>query len=102
MRGGVSGEATSTLSRNQAEPSFFPPVAKPRARSMALIGAVTPPNRQPPNVRVPRPRLVQFVPSVDCSKLTRQTSGLAPPRAQARVEPSYDKAWFAELGLISR
>src|SRR5271157_3733558 len=54
---------------------------------IALVGTLAPVSCHPPAVRVPLPREVQLAPSVETSKVVRQTSGLAPPRSQVIVEP---------------
>src|SRR5713226_6641799 len=51
---------------------------------------------------MPPPRFVHEAPSSEYSKVVRQTSGLAPPRIQVRVEPSKVKLWVAGPVLLRR
>src|SRR6266852_1787963 len=53
-------------------------------------------------MRMPPPRLVHEAPSGEYSKVVRQTSGLAPPRIQVRVEPSKVRLWVAGPLLLRR
>src|SRR2546427_923000 len=53
-------------------------------------------------MRLPPPRFVHEAPSGEYSKVVRQTSGLAPPRSQVRVEPSKVRLWVAGPVLLSR
>src|ERR1035441_6310314 len=47
------------VSTNQPEPLYSPPVQRPRARIVALVGSESPVCCQPPAMRVPAPRLIQ-------------------------------------------
>src|SRR5437763_1499421 len=90
------------VSANQDEPLYSPPVRKPRARTVALVARASPITCQPPGMRVPEPALVQVRPSVEISKVVRQTSGLVPPRSQVIAAPSKVRLWVAAEVLSKR
>src|SRR6266404_4715159 len=77
------------LSRNQLVPLNCPAETRPRARISEPGCTRTPVNCQPPEIRVPFPKSVQTLPSVEFWKLVRHTSGDEPPRSQVIVEPTY-------------
>ena len=78
-------KANSTI---EPEPLSAPLVVKPRARTLAPAGTLTPVNCQPPEMRVPDPRLVQFTPPLaEDSNVVHQHSGPPPARSQVKVLP---------------
>ena len=65
---------------------------KPKTPSLArMAGKDSPVNRQPSAMRLPAPRPVQLVPSVEVSKVVRQTSGVVPARSHVTVWPSEER-----------
>src|SRR5512137_264236 len=93
---------TKLVSTNQLVALHAPPATKPRARRRLPTDTDTLVHCQPPDMRVPAPRLSQSVPLAETSSVVRQTSGLVPPRSQVRVEPSQERLCAAGAVLRSR
>src|ERR1051326_7512830 len=89
MTGGASTPAR--LSTNQLDPSNCPPETQPRARMLFPAARDWPVKRQPPGMRLPAPVEIQFEPSVEISKVVRETSGVVPLRSQVIVWPSEER-----------
>src|SRR5260221_97147 len=87
---------------HQDEPLYWPPAAKPRARMEAFGETEMLVTCQPPAMRGAGPRFVQApTPSVEASKVARQTSGPTPPRSQVMLERPLDKDCVA-ADVLSR
>src|SRR5512137_2319677 len=93
---------TKLVSTNQLVALHAPPATKPRARRRLPTDTDTLVHCQPPELRVPAPRLSQSVPLAETSRVVRQTSGLVPPRSQVSVASLQDRLWVAGSVLFSR
>src|ERR1035437_3845994 len=92
----------ATVSTGQLLALEYPPTTIPRARIFTFAAKESPPSCHPPVIRVPAPTPNQLVPSVEISKLVRDSSGLAPPRSHVIVEQSKLRDWVAASVLLSR
>src|ERR1051326_6819541 len=88
---GEGPENDSLVWTKYCDPFPVPPVRKPRALIVELGEMPRFLSCHPSAVLEPAPRNVQFVPSVDASKVVRQSSGVAPSLIQLTEEPSNER-----------
>ena len=91
LAAGVASEIRIVVSWMDSDPArmLARPTPRPRMKRFCPVGRFNPVkvNTEAVGVElhVPSPRKVKFVPSVDCSKITRVNCGLEPPRVQVTV-----------------